>query len=178
MGLLDRARFWNTTARERVADYPAHRHATAPYQILVRAVDIDAAPAVVFRWLCQMKVAPYSYDWIDNLGRRSPRDLTPGADRLTVGERLMIFRLVEFEPDRMITMVSDATATRIFGAISLSYQVEPVGAGCRLVACLDVTARSRAGRLRADLLTIGDLVMMRKQLLTFKALAERPAVAA
>jgi hypothetical protein len=177
VGLLDAARFWNTTAAENEADYPAHRYAIAPYRRLIRAITIAAPPAVVFRWLCQLKVAPYSYDWLDNAGRRSPRELTPGAEALTVGQRLMIARIVEFEPGRHITCVSLPVATAMFGAISLTYQVTPIEGGSRLIACLDVNARSWAGRRRADLLAVGDLVMMRKQLLNLKSLAELSAVA-
>jgi hypothetical protein len=173
--MLDWARSWHTTAAENSADYPSHRYAVAPYRTLVRAVDIAVPPAVVYRWLCQLTVAPYSYDWLDNLGRRSPRDLTPGAERLEVGQRLMIGRIVEFEPDRQITAVSMPGPSAIFGRIALTYQVSPAPTGSRLVCCLDVTIRSRAGRLRADLLGVGDLVMMRRQLLNLKALAERPA---
>jgi Polyketide cyclase / dehydrase and lipid transport len=178
MRLVDSARFWNTTAAENAAIYPAHRYATTPYRTFLRAVDVAAPPAAVFRWLCQLKVAPYSYDWLDNRGRRSPRELTPDAERLAVGQRLMIARIVEFEPGRHITAVSLPAATAMFGAMSLTYQVTPAAGGSRLVACLDVTARSWAGRLRTDLLAIGDLVMMRKQLLNLKALAERSAVTA
>jgi hypothetical protein len=178
MRLLDSARFWNTTAAENAASYPAHRYATPPYRAFVRAVDVAAPPGVVFRWLCQLKVAPYSYDWLDNRGRRSPRELTPGAETLATGQRLMIARIVEFEPDRHITAVSLPFATAVFGAISLTYQVTATAGGSRLVACLDVTARSWAGRLRGDLLAVGDLVMMRRQLLNLKALAERQAVTA
>ena len=136
---------------------------------------VEAPPALVFRWLCQLKVAPYSYDWIDNRGRRSPRELTPGVADLAVGQPFLIGRIVEFTPDDHITVVGGPGATRLFGAMSLTYQVMPRGAGSRLVCCLDVTARSRAARVRADLLGVGDLVMMRRQLLNLKHLAERPA---
>jgi hypothetical protein len=40
----------------------------------------------------------------DNLGRRSPRELTPGLDQLQVGQRIMtIFHLASFEPDRHLS---------------------------------------------------------------------------
>jgi Polyketide cyclase / dehydrase and lipid transport len=172
MGLRDSTRFWNTTAEEIVADYPAHRYASAPYRPLIRAIDVAASPSVVFRWLCQLKVAPYSYDWLDNGARRSPRELTPGTEKLAEGQRLLIARIVEFEPDRHITAVSLPVATTMFGAMSLTYQVSPTAFGSRLVCCIDVTARSWAGRLRTDLLAAGDLVMMRKQLRNLKDRAE------
>jgi hypothetical protein len=178
MGLLDRTRFWNVTAAETAAFYPAHRHAILPYRPLLRAVDVAAPPGVVFRWLCQLKVAPYSYDRLDNRGRRSPRELTPGAEELAVGQHIIVARIVEFETDRHITAVSLPAATAMFGAFALTYQVTAAEGGSRLIACLDLTVRSRVGRLRADLLTIGDLVMMRRQLLNLKGLAERSAATA
>jgi hypothetical protein len=165
--------FWKVTDAEISAVYPAHRYALEPYRPFLRAAEIAAPPAVVFRWLCQLKVAPYSYHWLDNGGRRSPRELTPGAEHLAVGERLMIFRIVEFEQDRHITGVSLPAATRVFGRISVTYQVEPGAAATRLVCCLDATVGSWPSRIRSEVLAAGDLVMMRKQLLTLKKLAER-----
>jgi hypothetical protein len=84
----------------------------------------------------------------------------------------MIARIVEFEPDRHITGVSLPGPSAVFGMMTLTYQVTATEHGSRLVACLDVSTRSRVERLRTDLLTAGDLVMMRKQLLTLKSLAE------
>jgi hypothetical protein len=165
--------FWNVTEAEISTGYPAHSHAIDPYRTYLRAVDVAAPAAVVFRWLCQLRVAPYSYDWLDNLGRRSPRELTAGAEQLATGQRMMIFRLVDFQLDRQITMVSLPAATRCFGPIALTYQVTDTPTGSRLVCCLDATARSWPERVRRRLLGAGDLVMMRKQLLTFKELAER-----
>ena len=37
-----------------------------------RGVTLNAPTFVVFRWLCQIRVAPYSYDWIDNFAPAKP----------------------------------------------------------------------------------------------------------
>src|SRR5262249_53618737 len=138
-----------------------------------RAVDVDAPPAVVFRWLCQLRAAPYSYDWIDNFGRRSPRTLTPGLERLAVGQRLMgPFEIVEFEPGRHLTL-----ATRrmhpVVGRIGAPSDVGARGEGSRLrVKVVVAYPWGLVGRVSRWLGPWADLIMMRKQLLTLKALAE------
>ena len=173
----DLARYWNVTAEERTNAYPCDRYMHAPYEAFLRAVDVDAPPEVVFRWLCQLKVAPYSYDWIDNRGRRSPRSLTPGAEKLGLGQEFLIFRLVEFESNRHITGVVQLRFERVFGRLTVSYLVEPRDADrCRLVSCIDLALpTSVLGKVRQTLLAYGDLFMMRKQLLTLKRCAEQTA---
>jgi polyketide cyclase/dehydrase/lipid transport protein len=172
----DVARTWGSTAAERALPFPCDRHLGDPDAAYFRAVDVDAAPSVVFRWLCQLRAAPYSYDWIDNLGRRSPRELTPGLERLEVGQTVMtIFELVEFEPDRHITAVT-RRAQRLFGEVAATYLVvpQPGTDGSRLVVKLRVRYPPNPfGRLLIrPLLPWGDLVMMRRQLLNLKRLAE------
>ena len=166
---------WGSSAQERAAAYPCDGLIDAAHQDLFRAVDVAAPAPLVFRWLCQLRAAPYSYDWIDNRGRRSPRTLTDGLDALAVGQRFMsIFRLVSFDAGRSITV--DST-TGTFGRVVCTYLVTPVdGRNCRLVVKLVVAApRGPRGFVIRHLLPASDLVMMRKQLLTLKALAERDA---
>ncbi|HET7443126.1 MAG TPA: hypothetical protein VFJ57_00560 [Solirubrobacterales bacterium] len=168
---------WGSTAPERAAPYPCDALLAAAETTLWRAVDVAAPAAVVFRWLCQLRAAPYSYDLLDNFGRRSPQELTPGLERLEVGQRVMtIFRLAEFEPGRSLTVVSRGP---LFGEVACTYRVEPSGEGAsRLV--LKILARYPAG-LRRPLLRLllppGDLVMARRQLLNLKRLAERSPAA-
>ena len=134
-----------------------------------------AAPEVLWRWLCQVAVAPYSYDWIDNRGRQSPRELTPGADELEVGQVMaIVFRLTGFEDGHHWTCVTGDRGRRLLGTTSMTYAAEPDPAfpgdphRSRLVVRL-VTTWPRGP---ADALAWGDLVMMRKQLHTLKTLAE------
>ena len=174
MSICQQIDSWNTQAREREERYPCEHYARPPYKRYFRAVDIDAPREVAFRWLCQLKVAPYSYDLIDNLGRRSPDDLTPGAEELEIGQWVMIGQIVEFEIDKHITITSSPRADRLFGPIAITYQVTTRSPGqSRLLACMTVTADSWASRLRRRVLGAGDLVMMRRQLLNLKAQAER-----
>jgi hypothetical protein len=173
---MDVARTWGSTTDERALPFPCDRHLVGEADVWFRAVDVDAPPPVVFRWLCQLRVAPYSYDWIDNFGRRSPRTLTPGLERLAVGQPVMtFFELVDFEHDRHLTLVLRRMGWA-FGRIAVTYAVLPRGDGAsRLVVKLRV-ATPRSGVVGATWRAAGpwlDLVMMRKQLLTLKALAER-----
>lgn len=139
---------------------------------MVRAVDVGAEPETVFRWVCQLRVAPYSYDLVDNLGRRSPRTLTPGLDRLATGQRfLVLFRISGYVPDREITAVAGG---RLLGRSACTYRVLEAGPGrSRLVARLDITSDNRVRRIAAVVIAWGDLVMMRRQLRTLASLAER-----
>ena len=97
------------------------------------------------------------------------------AMTLAVGQRVMtLFRLVSFEPDRSITV--DARTT-LFGYVAVTYRIVPGGdERSRLVAKLVVAPRRGCLAWVMDrVLPVGDLVMMRKQLLTLKSLAERDA---
>jgi hypothetical protein len=146
---------WGSTPAERSLPLPCDDLIADARSILHRAVEVDAPDSTTFRWLCQLKVAPYSYDLIDNFGRRSPRELTPGVEQLEPGQRVMtIFRLHSFERDRHITLVRA-------GSIAVTYHA----ANGRLLMRV-ITRRPR------PLLPYFDLVMARKQLLTLKELAE------
>ena len=138
-----------------------------------RGVTVEAPPAAVFRWLCQLRAAPYSYDWIDNRGRRSPRALTPGLENLVVGQTMMtIFDLIAFETDRHLTVRTKSD--RLFGDVAGTYLIVPRSDGtCRLLAKLRIRyPRGLRGRLMRIVLPPGDLIMMRRQLLNLKRLAE------
>lgn len=164
---------WGSTPAERALPLPCDGLVVNPTDVLHRAVDVDAPPAVVFRWLCQLRAAPYSYDWIDNLGRRSPQALIPGLEHLAVGQSInTIFAIASFEPDRSITMT---TGSPLIGGVACTYAALPrEGGGSRLLVRFIVRyARTPAGLLLRLTLPPGDLVMMRRQLLNLKALAER-----
>jgi hypothetical protein len=169
---------WGTTPAERRLVFPCDRFVSNPDDSLFRGVTIGASSQLVFRWLCQMKVAPYSYDWIDNLGRRSPRQLTPGVENLAVGQDVMtIFDLVDFEIGRQVTIriKPKSIASQVFGDAAASYLIIPSGEqACRLlVKLVGRYPRGVLGLLMRNLLPLGDLIMMRRQLLNFKRLAER-----
>lgn len=175
---------WGATSAEVLRDYPADGLLRGRTTAMTRAVAVAAPQPLSWRWLCQIAVSPYSYDLLDNRGRRSPRELTPGADDLYVGKLMMIFEITSFEPGHHWTGVTTPAAARLFGPVAVTYAAEPGGPDgtdgsdgqeSRMVCRLVCQVEGRAARVRAPLLAWGDLVMMRKELLTLKRLAERDA---
>ncbi|WP_233213649.1 SRPBCC family protein [Mycobacterium hubeiense] len=155
---------WGAAPCELAAGMPCDALAPNAGTRADRAISIDAPPHIVFAWLCQLRAAPYSYDLLDNVGRRSPRQRDPQLTRLETGQRFMsMFTLESFVDGEHITLrAKDVVVT---------YAVTPQGHGSRL----HVRVLFDGPRLLGQLLAVGDLVMMRKQLLTLKELAEREA---
>jgi hypothetical protein len=171
---------WGTEFEERRLSFPCDDLFSRPDAVLYRGITINASPEIVFRWLCQLRAAPYSYDWIDNAGRQSPPKLSPGLENLSMGQDVMrIFNLTEFEKDRHLTirLKPASAASKTFGDVGVSYVIVPLDrrskTSCRLLVKLVAKyPRGFYGRMLRALLPWGDLIMMRCQLLNLKRLAE------
>jgi hypothetical protein len=148
----------------------------APEETWYRAVSVNAPVGTVFRWVCQLRAAPYSYDWIDNLGRQSPRQLADKTEPLRVGDSVMtIFRVADFADDSSLTIVPWSSPSVFFCDLRVTYLCLPVDEGqTRLLVRVQIRYPKHLLRpLIRAFLPLGDLVMMRKQLLTLKHLAEQ-----
>ncbi|WP_280267486.1 hypothetical protein [Nocardia wallacei] len=159
-------RIWGATRDEIAAELPCDDELSGTVTVCDRAVSVDAPHGLVFAWLCQLRVAPYSYDLLDNVGRRSPRQRDRRLTELEPGQRFMAgFTLIDFTPGRQLTLRTTGVA--------VTYAAHPDGDGCRLHA----RVRFRGPAWLLAPVVLGDFVMTRKQLLTLRDLAEREAVA-
>ncbi|QIK67958.1 polyketide cyclase [Nocardioides sp. HDW12B] len=157
---------WRVTDAEVERRYACDGFVTDPTLVAWRGVAVAAPPEQVWPWVTQIRVAPYSYDWVDNLGRRSPRTLL-GMPEPVVGEAFTacagrpVGRVEAVEPGRSLTGF-------ILGAW-MTYDVVPTAEGSTRLLLKIVMETSRPV---AAVVTLGDLVMARRQLRTWKALAE------
>lgn len=136
-------RSWGVVEQDVDEHYPAQEFLTGDVERRLRGIDVDAPRSVTFRWLCQLTRAPYSYDLVDNFGRRSPRELTPGAERLARGQRFLVFRIQSFEPGVHISGVSTPGFDAAYGKLAVSYTVRDRPGGSRIVVCLLSQANTR-----------------------------------
>lgn len=170
---------WGATPAERAASYACDAFLPGPQHEFFRAVDVEAPAAVTYRWLQQLRIAPYSYDWADNFLFPSPSRLTPRASRIAIGQRMMhVFSIVTFEPGHTLTLgPRSRLATALLGRLYGTYVVTSRGRDAsRLFVKVNANyPRSLYGRLVGGVMPWIDLLMMRKQLLRLKANAEQSA---
>ncbi|MGH3265903.1 MAG: hypothetical protein ACRDNS_28365 [Trebonia sp.] len=156
------------TDSETRRSYPCDSLVASPRLQAWRGVSVAAPPEAVWPWVAQVRAAPYSYDWIDNRGRRSPGTLLglpeprTGEAFTTVGGRRELGRIVSVDPGKQLTGT-------IMGAF-MSYVLVPADHGTTRLLLKVV---SQASRWAAPWLAVGDLIMARRQLLNLKRLAER-----
>ncbi|GAA4964817.1 polyketide cyclase [Pseudonocardia tropica] len=131
-----------------------------------RGVSVAAPAAAVWPWVAQIRLAPYSYDWVDNLGRRSPQELVElpepqVGDTFTATGGRRLGRILSVGPGVQLT-------GSILGAV-MSYVLVPQGPDTTRLLLKVVMGGPRA---LAPLVSVGDLVMARRQLLNLRRLAE------
>jgi len=158
---------WGVSESETLRAYPCDDFVASPTLQAWRGVRVETPAAELWPWVAQVRLAPYSYDWIDNRGRRSPRELA-GLPEPQVGDRFTtvggreLGRIVSVDPGKQLTGT-------IMGAF-MSYVLVPQGPDATRLL-LKVVMRTT--RLAAVGLSVGDLIMARRQLLNLKRLAER-----
>ena len=147
--------------------YPCDDFLVSPALRTWRGVSVEAPAEAVWPWVAQVRLAPCSYDWLDNRGRRSPRELV-GLPEPRAGERFTavggrkLGRIVSVDPGKQLT-------STIMGAF-MSYVLVPQE---RDATRLLLKVVMETSRWAAPGLSVGDLIMARRQLLNFKRLAER-----
>lgn len=157
---------WGVTEDEAARAFPCDALVPSPALQVWRGVTVHAPVERVWPWVRQLQLAPYSYDWVDNLGHRSPRELRdvpepmPGDAMSRLAGRFPVGRVVDVSKGEHLTVA-------VMGAL-LSYVLVPQGEQTRLLMKVVLPHRHWWNRP----LALGDLPMARKQLLTWKALAE------
>lgn len=162
---------WGVTDQDVARRFACDDLVPAPAQQLWRGVSVAAQPEALWPWVGQLRLAPYSYDLVDNLGRRSPRELC-GLPEPAVGDRFAVVgRIAAVTPGVELTGEIGRSGG-LAGRTVMSYQLVPDGAGTRLLLKVVVERGGPLTKAVTTVLPLGDLVMARKQLMTLRSLAE------
>ena len=145
--------------------------------VATRCITLGAPPAEVFPWLRQMgfrRAGWYSYDWLDNLGRRSATQIHPEWQDVVAGSRVpagpMSFEAAVVEPPHAFVLrvgSGDSAKSRI--RFVLAFELRPIDEATRLVTRVRIRIDAPGGWLfERFVLGPGDGIMVRKQLLNLK----------
>lgn len=175
-------RNWGSTPDEIASALPGDELCPGARIVATRSISLASPPEHVFPWLRQMgfgRAGWYSYDLLDNLGRRSARSIVDEWQHVSAGDTIpggpAEFEATIVDPPHSLVICLLAKG-RIGRRINftLAYDLRPDGGGTRLVtrarAKIDLPGGVLLERL---ILEPGDGIMVRKQLLS---LARRVAV--
>ena len=150
--------------------------------VATRAINIDSSPEDVFPWIRQMgfkKAGWYSYDIIDNLGRRSATRIHPewqnveSGDRIPAGPISFVAPIVK-PPHSFVLVFNGETGFSKKIWFTLAYALHEVNGGTRLVTRVRISLNFTMGAFVAKyLLGPADGFMVRKQLRTLASRCEQ-----
>lgn len=172
---------WGATEDEIATELPGDELVPRAGWEATRAVDIAASPECVWPWLVQMGAHPragwYSYDWADNAGIPSARDVRPDLQHLVAGDVLPMtagstdgFRVEAVDEHRSIVLRSEQPD----GVVTAAFVLRPTGPNhSRLVHRVRFSVRRTAtGAAFAVMMDVSDFIMSRRTLLGIRDRAE------
>jgi hypothetical protein len=170
--------FWGATEDERSAKVAGDELVPDARLVATRSIDLVAPPDEVWPWLVQMgfgRAGWYSYDRLDNLGRRSATRIHPEWQGVGEGDPIpggpIAFEAAVVDPPRAFVLrLPDGGRFLDRVAFTLAFDLRPSGAaGTRLVTRVRSTIDLPLGRpIERWFLGPGDGIMVRRQLLNLQ----------
>lgn len=191
---------WRATAEERAAELPGDDLIPETRRSSTHGIQIAAPPPHIWPWLVQMgcdRAGFYSYDRLDNGGQASADRILPELQGIRVGDVLPSrpgsahgFEVLRLEPYSLFLLGAflripqleglpwDASRPEAYVRATWAFVLreQAGGAATRLVVRARSIIRPRwLGLLVNAVMGPAHIVMQRKQLLTLRARAARPA---
>ena len=172
---------WGARPEEIEASLPGDDIVARPSFDATRGVTIRASPVQIWPWIVQIGVNRagwYSYDLLDNLGRKSAEKILPEFQSPRVGDLIPMspdgkqgFWVKAFERDRWMLWWDRN------GDVSWAWVLLPIdGASTRLITRVRMSYRwSSLAAIFNLIVEFFDIVMMRKCMLEIKERAEKTA---
>ena len=174
---------WGATSDEVHGAMPGDDVVDDARLVATRSITLAAQPDEVFPWLRQMgfgRAGWYSYDLLDNLGRRSATTVNPEWQNLNTGDAVpggpVDFVAVLVDPPRHVVLhLGPTPAKQRRVDFSLAYDLRDDPKGTRLVTRVRARVDAPGGWLVERLLLgPGDGVMLRRQLVNLARRLSRP----
>ena len=167
--------FWGATTEEIHGSVVGDNLCRDETLIATRSITISAPPKDVFPWIRQMgfgRAGWYSYDWIDNLGRKSATKVheewqsVESGDKVPSGPFSFTAAIVE-APRHFVLEIKSLGKKSPKLHFTLAYELRDDPQGTRLVTRMRSHIKLPFGSLfERFILGPGDGIMLRRQLLT------------
>jgi hypothetical protein len=169
--------YWGATAEEINSSVVGDDLCSDATVVATRSITIGAAPQEVFPWIRQMgfgRAGWYSYDWLDNLGRKSATTIhdewqsVEAGDKIPSGPISFIAAIVD-APRHFVLEIQSLGKKSPKLHFTLAYELRDDPQGTRLVTRMRSRINLPLGSLFEKLiLGPGDGIMLRRQLLNIK----------
>jgi hypothetical protein len=146
---------------------------------LLRHIEIKATRSEIFTWLKQLRVAPYSYDFIDNRFRESPDYIIENLPPLKVNTHfLLAFHIYAFREDSFIAgrfcQPINPPLNLYMNDMFVEYRIAEQGSEtmlwCKIKAFINSGLSSKGF---FAIFSVANKIMMTKQIRKIKKLSER-----